>query len=105
MLTRHEQGAAFMLYGYARAYRASGGGHGDRKGRVSRIWPPPSAPRIAGCAGDQQSAAWQESAMRERDATQDMDQVTFMRPITKWAYSIPMFKKCRSRCARRFAWR
>ena len=27
--------------------------------------------------------------MRERDATQDMDQIPFMRPITKWAYSIP----------------
>ena len=27
----------------------------------------------------------QESVMRERDATQDMDQTTFMRPITKWA--------------------
>jgi thiamine pyrophosphate-dependent acetolactate synthase large subunit-like protein len=31
----------------------------------------------------------QESVMRERDATQDLDQVPFMRPITKWAYSIP----------------
>ena len=35
----------------------------------------------------------QESAMRERDATQDMDQVPFMRPITKWAYSIPNARK------------
>jgi acetolactate synthase I/II/III large subunit len=30
----------------------------------------------------------QESLMRERDATQDLDQVPFMRPVTKWAYSI-----------------
>jgi thiamine pyrophosphate-dependent acetolactate synthase large subunit-like protein len=35
----------------------------------------------------------QESEVRERDATQDMDQVTFMRPLTKWAYSIPNVAK------------
>jgi thiamine pyrophosphate-dependent acetolactate synthase large subunit-like protein len=35
----------------------------------------------------------QESIMRERDATQDMDQIPFMRPITKWAYSIPYVDK------------
>jgi thiamine pyrophosphate-dependent acetolactate synthase large subunit-like protein len=35
----------------------------------------------------------QESSMRERDSTQDMDQVTFMRPITKWAHSIPNVDK------------
>jgi thiamine pyrophosphate-dependent acetolactate synthase large subunit-like protein len=35
----------------------------------------------------------QESPMRDRDATQDMDQVPFMRPITKWAYSIPNVHK------------
>ena len=31
----------------------------------------------------------QESLMQERDATQDIDQTTFMRPITKWAHTIP----------------
>ena len=35
----------------------------------------------------------QESLMRERDATQDIDQTTFMRPITKWAYTIPTADK------------
>jgi len=35
----------------------------------------------------------QESALRERDASQDMDQVPFMRPITKWAYSTPNVQK------------
>jgi thiamine pyrophosphate-dependent acetolactate synthase large subunit-like protein len=35
----------------------------------------------------------QESLMRERDATQDIDQTTFMRPITKWAHTIPTADK------------
>jgi len=31
----------------------------------------------------------QELFMREKDASQDIDEATFNRPITKWAYSIP----------------
>ena len=31
--------------------------------------------------------------MRDRDATQDIDQTTFMRPITKWARTIPSADK------------
>ena len=31
----------------------------------------------------------QEIWLREKDASQDIDQVTMYRPITKWAYSIP----------------
>ena len=92
MLTRHEQGAAFMAYGYA---RASG------RPAVVTATEGPGVTNLATAIG----AAYrglvpvisicgvQESAMRERDATQDMDQVTFMRPITKWAYSIPNVQK------------
>ena len=92
ILTRHEQGAAFMAYGFA---RASG------KPSVVTATEGPGVTNIVTAIG----AAFrgnvpvisicgvQESAMRERDATQDMDQIPFMRPITKWAYSIPYVEK------------
>ncbi|MDH3286318.1 MAG: thiamine pyrophosphate-binding protein [Betaproteobacteria bacterium] len=92
ILTRHEQGAAFMAYGFARA-----------SGRPSVVTATegPGVTNLATAIG----AAFrgfvpvisvcgvQESSMRERDATQDMDQVPFLRPITKWAYSIPNGEK------------
>ena len=92
MLTRHEQGAAFMAYGYA---RASG------RPAVVTATEGPGVTNLATAIGAAHRGlvpvisicGVQESAMRERDATQDMDQVTFMRPITKWAYSIPNVKK------------
>ena len=100
ILTRHEQGAAFMAYGFA---RASG------KPSVVTATEGPGVTNIVTAIG----AAFrgnvpvisicgvQESVMRERDATQDMDQIPFMRPITKWAYSIPVCRaRCRKRCAR-----
>ena len=92
ILTRHEQGAAFMAYGFARA---------ARRPAVVTATEGPGVTNLATAMG----AAYrglvpvisvcgvQESAMRERDATQDMDQVTFMRPITKWAHSIPNVQK------------
>jgi acetolactate synthase I/II/III large subunit len=92
ILTRHEQGAAFMSYGFA---RASG------KPSVVTVTEGPGVTNIVTAI----AAAYkgnvpvisitgvQESIMRERDATQDMDQIPFMRPITKWAYSIPYVDK------------
>lgn len=92
ILTRHEQGAAFMAYGFARA---------AQRPAVVTATEGPGVTNLATGIG----AAYrglvpvisicgvQESAMRERDATQDMDQVSFMRPITKWAYSIPNVQK------------
>ncbi|MGE0559673.1 MAG: thiamine pyrophosphate-binding protein [Burkholderiales bacterium] len=88
ILTRHEQGAAFMAYGFARA---------ANKPSVVTVTEGPGVTNIVTAT----AAAFkgnvpvisitgvQESIMRERDATQDMDQIPFMRPITKWAYSIP----------------
>src|SRR4029079_7313095 len=35
----------------------------------------------------------QEMHVREREASQDIDQVTMYRPVTKWAYSIPNVHK------------
>ena len=92
ILTRHEQGAAFMAYGYA---RASG------RPAVVTATEGPGVTNLATAIGAAHRGlvpvisvcGVQESAMRERDSTQDMDQVTFMRPITKWAYSIPNVQK------------
>jgi len=92
ILTRHEQGAAFMAYGFARA---------ALRPAVVTATEGPGVTNLATAIG----AAYrglvpvisvcgvQESSMRERDATQDMDQVAFMRPITKWAHSIPNVQK------------
>jgi thiamine pyrophosphate-dependent acetolactate synthase large subunit-like protein len=92
ILTRHEQGAAFMAYGFA---RASG------KPAVVTATEGPGVTNLAtGIAAANRAflpvisvCGVQESEVRERDATQDMDQVTFMRPLTKWAYSIPNVAK------------
>jgi thiamine pyrophosphate-dependent acetolactate synthase large subunit-like protein len=88
ILTRHEQGAAFMAYGFARAARrpavvtaTEGPGLTNLVTAIGAAYRG-YVPVISVCGV-------QESAIRERDATQDMDQVPFMRPITKWAYSIP----------------
>jgi thiamine pyrophosphate-dependent acetolactate synthase large subunit-like protein len=44
----------------------------------------------------------QELWLREKDASQDIDQVTFNRPITKWAYSIPTAGKVQEAVRRAF---
>lgn len=88
ILTRHEQGAAFMAYGFA---RASG-----RAAVVTATEGPGVTNLATGIAAANRGnvpvisiCGVQESVVRERDSTQDMDQVTFMKPLTKWAYSIP----------------
>jgi len=99
ILTRHEQGAAFMAYGFARA--------GLRPAVVTAT-EGPGVTNLATAIGAAHRGlvpvisicGVQESVMRERDATQDMDQVTFMKPITKWAYSIPNVEKVQE-CVRR----
>src|SRR5512147_2675213 len=92
ILTRHEQGAAFMAYGFARASGSPSVVTATEGPGVTNIVTAIGAafrgnvPVISICGV-------QESVMRERDATQDMDQIPFMRPITKWAYSIPYVEK------------
>jgi thiamine pyrophosphate-dependent acetolactate synthase large subunit-like protein len=92
ILTRHEQGAAFMAYGFARASRRPAVVTATEGPGVTNLVTAIGAayrgfvPVISVCGV-------QESAMRERDATQDMDQIPFLRPITKWAYSIPNVQK------------
>jgi len=87
VLTRHEQGAAFMAYGYARA--------ANRPAVVTVTEGPGVTNMVTAIAAAHKGnvpvisiCGVQEYAMRERDATQDLDQIPFMRPITKWACSI-----------------
>jgi acetolactate synthase-1/2/3 large subunit len=92
ILTRHEQGAAFMAYGFARAAKRPAIVTATEGPGITNLVTAIGAayrgyvPVISVCGV-------QESAMRERDATQDMDQIPFLRPITKWAYSIPNVRK------------
>src|SRR5687767_10287816 len=92
ILTRHEQGAAFMAYGFARARRqptvvtaTEGPGLTNLATGIAAAHKG-NVPVISICG-------IQESLMRDRDATQDIDQTTFMRPITKWAQTIPTPEK------------
>src|SRR3954465_3764289 len=92
ILTRHEQGAAFMAYGFARARRqpavvtaTEGPGLTNLATGIAAALKG-NVPVISICGV-------QESLMRDRDATQDIDQTTFMRPITKWAQTIPTPEK------------
>jgi thiamine pyrophosphate-dependent acetolactate synthase large subunit-like protein len=101
ILTRHEQGAAFMACGFARA--------ANRPAVVTATEGPGVTNLATGIA-----AAWkayapvisltgvQESWVRERDASQDIDQTAFFRPITKWAYSIPNAAKAQEALRKAF---
>lgn len=87
ILTRHEQGAAFMAYGYARAgQRPAVVTATEGPGVTNMATPFGAAYRgnvpVIGING------LQEEWLREKDASQEMDQITFVKPITKWAYSI-----------------
>ena len=101
ILTRHEQGAAFMAYGYARAL--------NRPGVVTATEGPGVTNLATGIAAAYKGyvpmisvSGAQEIWLREKDASQDIDQVTFHRPITKWAYSIPAVTKIQEAMRRAF---
>jgi thiamine pyrophosphate-dependent acetolactate synthase large subunit-like protein len=92
ILTRHEQAAAFMACGFA---RASGG-----PAVVTATEGPGITNLATGIAAAYKGYVpvigvngTQENWIRERDALQEMDQVTFFRPITKWAYTVPSASK------------
>ncbi|HYL91089.1 MAG TPA: thiamine pyrophosphate-binding protein [Burkholderiales bacterium] len=92
VLTRHEQGAAFMAYGYSRALH--------RPSVVTATEGPGVTNLATGIGAAYKGyvpilsiSGAQELWVREKDASQDIDQVTFSRPITKWAYSIPTVAK------------
>jgi len=88
VLTRHEQGASFMAYGFARASGRPAVVTATEGPGVTNLATAIAAAYKA-CVPLISVSGVQESWIRERDAMQDMDQVPFFRPITKWAYSIP----------------
>lgn len=101
ILTRHEQGAAFMAYGFARS--------AHRPAIVTATEGPGVTNLLTGIAAACKGyvpvisvSGAQELAMRERDASQDIDQVTMHRPVTKWAYSIPAASKVQEALRRAF---
>jgi acetolactate synthase I/II/III large subunit len=101
VLTRHEQGAAFMAYGYARALH--------RPAVVTATEGPGVTNLATGIGAAYKGyvplisvSGAQELWVREKDASQDIDQVTFHRPITKWAYSIPAASKLQEALRRAF---
>src|SRR5437763_1307640 len=101
VLTRHEQGAAFMAYGFA---RASGG-----PAVVTATEGPGVTNLVTGIAAAYKGfvpvlsvCGLQEESVRERDANQDIDQTSLLRPITKWAYSVPSATKIQEATRRAF---
>jgi thiamine pyrophosphate-dependent acetolactate synthase large subunit-like protein len=101
VLTRHEQGAAFMAYGFARA--------AGRPGVVTATEGPGVTNLVTGIAAAYKGfvplisvCGLQEEWVRERDANQDVDQTSFLRPITRWAYSIPSAAKAQEAVRKAF---
>jgi acetolactate synthase I/II/III large subunit len=101
ILTRHEQGAAFMAYGFARSVH--------RAAIVTATEGPGVTNLVTGIAAAYKGyvpvisiSGAQDLWMREKDASQDIDQVTMCKPITKWSYSIPAVKKIQESLRRAF---
>ena len=101
ILTRHEQGAAFMAYGYARTL--------NRPAVVTATEGPGVTNLATGIGAAYKGyvpvisiSGAQELWLREKDASQDIDQVTLCRPITKWAYSVPSAGKVQEAVRRAF---
>jgi acetolactate synthase I/II/III large subunit len=101
VLTRHEQGAAFMAYGYARTLHRPAVVTATEGPGVTNLVTGIGA-AYKGCVPVISISGAQELFVREKDASQDIDQVTLHRSITKWAYSIPSVGKIQEAVRRAF---
>jgi thiamine pyrophosphate-dependent acetolactate synthase large subunit-like protein len=101
VLTRHEQGAAFMAYGYARTLHRPAIVTATEGPGVTNLVTGIGA-AYKGCVPVISISGAQELFVREKDASQDIDQVTLHRSITKWAYSIPSVGKIQEAVRRAF---
>src|SRR5579871_5807072 len=77
ILTRHEQGAAFMAYGFARATGHPAVVTATEGPGVTNLATPIGA-ALRGFVPVISICGVAESTLRERDASQDLDQITFM---------------------------
>jgi acetolactate synthase-1/2/3 large subunit len=87
ILTRHEQGAAFMAHGYARTKLAPAVVTATEGPGLTNLATGIAA-ALKGYAPVISICGVQEDYMRDRDSMQDIDQADFMRPITKWAKTV-----------------
>jgi thiamine pyrophosphate-dependent acetolactate synthase large subunit-like protein len=101
LLTRHEQGAAFMAYGYARALHQPAVVTATEGPGVTNLLTGIGA-AYKGYVPVISISGAQELWVREKDASQDIDQVTMCKPITKWSYSIPSPSKIQEAMRRAF---
>jgi thiamine pyrophosphate-dependent acetolactate synthase large subunit-like protein len=101
VLTRHEQGAAFMAYGFARTLHRPAVVTATEGPGVTNLVTGIAA-AYKGCVPVISISGAQELFVREKDASQDIDQVTLHRSITKWAYSIPSVGKIQEAVRRAF---
>jgi thiamine pyrophosphate-dependent acetolactate synthase large subunit-like protein len=92
ILTRHEQGAAFMAHGYARAKLAPAVVTATEGPGLTNLATGIAA-ALKGYAPVVSICGVQEGYMRDRDSMQDIDQADFMRPITKWAKTVETTEK------------
>src|SRR5947208_3527532 len=101
VLARHEQGAAFMAYGYARASGRPAVVTATEGPGVTNLATPIAA-AYKGFVPVLSLCGLQEEFQRDRDANQDIDQTTFFRPITKWAHSAHAASKIQEATRRAF---
>ncbi|MDF1590954.1 MAG: thiamine pyrophosphate-binding protein [Desulfobacterales bacterium] len=92
IMTRHEQGAAFMAEGYARATR----GVGVCMSTVG----PGAVNLVAGVAASYKAGTpviaitgVHDQKMLEKDSFHEIDQVGVFKPITKWSAYVPQSEK------------
>src|SRR5438067_524075 len=87
ILTRHEQGAAFMAYGFGRATGRPGVVTATEGPGVTNLATPIAA-AFKGFVPLISITGNQEETVRDRGANQDIDQSAFLAPITKWVQSV-----------------
>lgn len=88
VLTRHEQAAGYMAYGYAQVARKPGIVTATEGPGATNLVTPIAAAHKADVPIIAISGS-PDREMLERDASQDIDQQTIFAPITRWSSTVP----------------